>query len=108
RLGSALREAETVGIPWDINPDGKSKHLRKDADKRTTIVAPHAVAAIRLLLFTGSRLREILNLTWKQVDLDRGLLLIAEHKSRRTQGTKTIVLNAPALSVLSTVPRLGK
>jgi hypothetical protein len=36
-----------------------SKHVRKR--KRRTVIGPHA-AAIQLLLFTGSRLREVLHL----------------------------------------------
>jgi integrase len=54
-------------------------------------------------LFTGCRLREILHLKWEQVDLERGLLFLAESKS----GRKTIILNAPALAVLASLDRLG-
>ncbi len=61
RLGEAIREAETLGIPW-IKPS-KSMHARK-LEKRLTNVGPHAAAALRLLIFTGVRLREILDLQW--------------------------------------------
>ena len=102
RLGSAVREAETVGIPWttDASAPG-SKHLPKDLDARRTKIAPQAAAALRLLILTGARLGEILNLRWAEVDLDRGLLLLAKSKT----GKKTIVLNAPALAVLASLPR---
>src|SRR5262249_35209219 len=59
--------------------------------------------AIRLLLFTGCRLREILHLKWEQVDLERGLLFLADSKT----GRKTVILNAPALAVLAGLDRLG-
>jgi integrase len=64
RLGGAIREAETVGAPWVINESGlNAKHLAR-SDKRFTKINPFAAAALRLLLFTGCRLREILNLRW--------------------------------------------
>ena len=64
RLGSAIREAETTGLPWSIDDSkANSKHVPKA--KRSTIIAPSAAAAIRLLLFTGCRLREILHLCWE-------------------------------------------
>jgi integrase len=67
QLGSAIREAETKGIPWDVDEQKpKAKHLPK-AKNRFTKIGPFAAAAIRLLLFTGCRLREILHLKWEQV-----------------------------------------
>jgi integrase len=107
RLADALRLAETTGIPWVVAADKLgSKHLAAP-DKRTTVFSPHVVAAIRLLIFTGARLREILNLTWKQVDLTRGVITLQKHKTKRMTGLKVIVLNAPALEVLSALPRVG-
>ena len=102
RLGAAIRKAETEGIAWHINLDGKTKHVPKA--KRTTVIGEHAAAALRLLIFTGARLREILHLEWGQLDMDRGLLLLPESKT----GQKTIVLNAPALAVLSGLTRIGR
>lgn len=102
RLGAAMRLAETDGIPWEIDLTKKTKHLRKE--NRATIIDPYAAAALRLLIFTGARLREILNLEWKHVDLERGLLLLPDSKT----GKKTIVLNAPATEVLENLPRIGR
>jgi integrase len=88
RLGSAIRDAETRGIPWDVDKGKpKAKHLPK-AKNRFTKIGPFAAAAIRLLLFTGCRLREILHLKWEQVDLERGLLFLADSKT----GRKTVIL----------------
>jgi integrase len=102
RLGDAIREAETIGIPWDV--DGKkptAKHIPKK--NRVTNIGPCAAAALRLLILTGARLREILGLKWNYVDFERGLLLLPDSKT----GRKTIVLNAPALAVLSEMPRIS-
>jgi integrase len=97
RLGTALSDAETVGIAWAIdecNPN--SKHTPKVFKGQREVLHPCAVAAIRLLLFTGARLREILHLQWEHVDLERGLLFLPDSKT----GKKTIVLNAPALAII--------
>lgn len=103
RLGEALREAETVGLVYEINEaKPKSKHAPKP-DNRRTIIDAHAAAAIRLLLLTGARLREILHLKWSNVDIERGFLTLDDSKT----GRKTIVLNAPSLQILDELPRIG-
>ena len=103
RLGDAIREAETQGLPYEIDKTKPtSKHAPKEARRRTKI-GPHAAAAVRLLILTGARLREILHLKWEHVDLERGLLLLPDSKT----GKKAIVLNAPALDILANLPRFG-
>lgn len=103
-LGAALTEAETVGVPYEVDQTkAKSKHAAKPENRRT-VFGPHAVAAIRLLLLTGARKREILDLRWKEVDFDRGLLLLPDSKT----GKKTIVLSTAAIAILESLPRLGK
>ena len=103
RLGSAIREAETTGIPWTVDESKpNAKHLPK-AGSRFTKINPSAAAALRLLLFTGCRLREILHLRWEHVDLERGCLFLPDSKS----GRKTVILNAPALAVLNGLERVG-
>ena len=65
RLGAAIREAETKGVPWEVDEaKPKARHLPQ-AKNRYTKIGPFAAAAIRLLLFTGCRLREILHLSGK-------------------------------------------
>jgi integrase len=103
RLGEAIREAETKGLPYNIDTSKPTaKHAPKEKNRRT-VIGPHAAAAIRLLILTGARLREILHLRWEHVDFERGMLLLPDSKT----GKKAIVLNAPALSVLANVPRVG-
>ena len=79
RLGQALIQAE---------------------ERRTT--SPQVIAAIRLLLFTGARLSEILTLRWEYVDLERAMLFLPDSKT----GRKAITLNTPACDVLRSIPRL--
>jgi integrase len=102
RIGDAIREAETLGVPWTPEPTKKTKHAPR-IENRRTVIDPFAAAALRLLLLTGARLSEILTLRWEWVDVQRGLLLLPDSKT----GKKAVVLNAPALSVLDELPRLG-
>ncbi|MGH6794828.1 MAG: site-specific integrase [Methylocella sp.] len=102
RLGDALLDAETVGIAWDIDETKPStKHAAK-AENRRTILDPFAVAAIRLLILTGARLREILDAQWSQVDFERGVIFLADSKT----GRKPIYLSAAAQAVLASLPRI--
>ena len=102
RLGAALREVESTGVPWTVDESRpNAKHVPKE--RRITIVSPFACAAIRLLIFTGCRLREILDLEWRFVDFERGLLNLPTSKT----GRKSVVLGAPALAILAALPRLG-
>ena len=96
------RAAESTGIPWTVDETKpNAKHIPKVA--RFTQIDPFAAAALRLLLFTGCRLREILHLRWEHVDLERGCLFLPDSKS----GQKTVILNAPALSELNGLERVG-
>jgi integrase len=100
RLGDAIREAETTGIPWKIDTGRpNAKHVPKNG---RTKIGPHVAAALRLLILTGARLREILGLRWEHVDLERGLLLLPDSKT----GRKAIILNAPAIAILKTLPKV--
>lgn len=71
-----------------------------DAEARAT-GDPYAVAAIKLLLFTGARRSEILGLRWEWIDLGRAMVHLPDSKS----GKKPLYLNAPALDVLANLPR---
>jgi integrase len=65
--------------------------------------SPYVVAAIKLLLFTGARLGEVLGLQWQWIDFDRGEARLPDSKT----GAKTLHLAPPALAVLSLVPRVA-
>jgi integrase len=79
RLGLALREAEL------------------DGDH------PSGIGIIRLLLFTGCRRSEILTLQWSFVDFERCCLRLPDSKT----GAKVVRLGAPALDLLSGLPRFA-
>jgi integrase len=102
RLGDVLRRAETEGLPWKV-AEGKptAKHAPK-LDKRHRMLDPFAVAAIRLLILTGARLREILHAKWEHVDFERGIIHLPDSKT----GAKPIYLSAAAQAILSGLPRI--
>jgi integrase len=103
RLGATLRLAETEGLPWEVDETKpNAKHLAAPENRKVTF-SPYVTAAIRLLLFTGCRLREILHTRWEDIDFERGLLVLPESKT----GKRFVVLNGPALDILSELERLG-
>jgi integrase len=97
-LGEAMREAETVG--YAVNA-GDAKHAPKGQRVK---MHPSVTGAIRLLMLTGCRLREILHLEWSHIDVERGLLHLPDSKT----GKKTVVLSQAARDVLATLPRVGR
>lgn len=103
RLGSTLVEAETAGIPWQVSDGVVSKHLPQPENRRTVVDAS-AVAAIRLLIFTGARLREVLLLQWQHVDLERGLAFLPDSKT----GRRPLFLSEAAQDVLRSLPIAGR
>ncbi|MGO9427592.1 integrase [Rhodoblastus sp.] len=102
RLGAALAEGETIGLPYSVDETKpKAKHAPRTENRRVKL-DPFAVAAIRLLILTGARLREILDAQWSQVDFERGILFLADSKT----GKKPIYLSSAARAVLAALPRV--
>ncbi|MCP3963423.1 MAG: tyrosine-type recombinase/integrase [bacterium] len=69
--------------------------------ERSGSVLPEAITAIRLLILTGCRRNEILELRWDYVDFEAGCLRLPDSKT----GPKTVPLNSAALQVLSEIER---
>jgi integrase len=102
QLGDTLREGETIGLPYSVDETKPTaKHAAK-ADYRRVKLDPYAVSALRLLILTGARLREILHAKWEQVDVERGLIFLADSKT----GKKPLYLSAAAQKVLADLPRI--
>lgn len=76
-------------IKVTLPPSGKSRTrwlTKGEADKLIDCAAPHLRRFIILSLYTGRRMRAVLDLTWTQVDLDAGIIWFAdgpETKKRR-------------------------
>jgi integrase len=89
RLGEALADADRGPVAVRSEPE-------------PVRLSPMALAAIRLLIYTGARRGEILSLKWEHVNLELGVLNLPTSKT----GFKVIMLNAPAITVLTTLPRV--
>ncbi len=63
---------------------------------------PYIVAAFRLLLLTGMRRNEVLTLQWEHVDLEAGVIRLADAKT----GPRDVVLSTKAVEVLAAIPRI--
>lgn len=100
RLGETLRIAESEGLPWRAAAGRpRSKHERKPTNQRT-LYHRSITAAIRLLLYTGCRLSEILRLRWENVDLERCTATLLNTKTGRD---RIIPLSPPAVAELQLI-----
>jgi len=95
RIGAVLKRAEIERIALPTS--------KRDGMKATGGENPYLIAAIRLLMLTGARLSEILSAQWEFLKVDSAALELPDSKS----GAKVVPLGAPALAVLSKLPRIS-
>jgi integrase len=104
RLAETLVVAETKGLPYLIDQSRPTaKHAPKPENRRVMIGAD-TTGAIKLLMLTGCRLREILTLRWADVHVEEALLTIRDSKT----GPKTVPLSTSAIQVIQSIPRIGE
>lgn len=111
---------------WGLRPDGSNpcRHVKKYPEKKRErylskeelaklgevlrqceiegTESQSAINAIRLLIFTGCRLGEIMTLKWGYVDLENNALHLPDSKT----GAKTVHIGAPAIDALKQIERL--
>jgi len=112
---------------WELRPDGsnpcrliekypeeaRDRYLSDDELGRLGDALNHAerggifqhyvIPAIRLLLFTGCRVSEILTLKWENVDLKSKEIILPDSKT----GRRKVQLNSPAIAILQALPRVN-
>ena len=108
RLGTALAAADRAVIAA-TDGKGAGRRQRSQLPDQAAVTARtteqrSALTGIRLLLFTGCRLGEILNLKWAQVDFERRLLLLPDSKT----GAKAVYLSSHATQLLQNTRRVGE
>jgi integrase len=123
RTIALLSKMFNLAEKWGLRPDGSNpcRHVEKNKERkierflsndelarlgevlnevdRTQTEMPSVIPAIRLLLFTGCRLSEILTLRWDEVDLENQCLRLRESKT----GAKVVYLPPPALEILENI-----
>jgi integrase len=122
RALACLSTMFNIAERWSLRPDGSNpcRHVEKYPQRRRERFfsaeelvrlgdaltaydgSPSAAAAVKLLVFTGARLGEVLGLRWDWIDFERGEARLPDSKT----GAKTLHLPPPALAVLAELPRL--
>lgn len=104
RLAQVLIEAEQGADKFEAIRLAARRQGRRvaHAERPTLTASTMAVAAIRVLLFTGARHNEIVKAKWDYLDFERGILRLPDSKT----GQKVIILNGPALKILQSLPRV--
>lgn len=126
RVLAVLSKLFNLAEAWGIRSDGTNpcKHIEKfEEQKRERMLSAeelaalgdtlasfdgsvYVVAAVKLLVFTGARLNEVLGLRWEDISFEHGEVLLRDHKTSRETGSKTLHLPPPALAVLTDLPRI--
>jgi integrase len=121
RLLAVLSKMFNLAERWGLRPDGSNpcRHAEKFAERKRERMlspaelaclgealaaydgSPYAVAAVKLLVFTGARLGEVLGLRWDWIDFERGEARLPDSKT----GAKTLHLPPPARAVLAELLR---
>jgi integrase len=104
RLGSALKMAETVGLPADPVRTSLAAKRRPNGKVNVKVAPanPYAVAAIRFLLFSGWREQEALTLRWDSIDFSNQRVELGDTKTGRSHRP----LGRSAMGVLVVVPKV--
>ncbi len=125
RVLALLSKMFTLAEKWELRPDGTNpcRHVDRNPERklerflseaelarlaetlaeaeRTRTEMPSVLAAIRILLFTGARLSEILTLGWEHVDMEGQCLRLPDSKT----GAKVVYLPPAALEILADLDR---
>lgn len=116
RVIALLSKMFNLAEKWKYRPQGTNpcRHVAKFPEKPSHRVLtpdelsrlgrvlsncgekPTALAAIRLLIFTGCRRNEVLKLRWSEVDFEGGLLRLTDSKT----GAQVVPLSSAAKAVL--------
>jgi len=114
-----LRHIFNRAIDWEMvdkNPVKRSIFYKKANSTRERVLSPEEIRRlieacppylkpiVAMGIYTGLRKGDILNLEWRNVDLERGLIVLVEAK---TEKKRYIVLNPDLSTLLKSLPVKG-
>src|SRR5262245_1305983 len=98
-----VKENPAKAVKLLREPQGRVRHLSPDELARLLdACAPHLKPIVLLASHTGMRVREILTLTWSQVDVRKRIITLAKTKNHEW---RIIPLNNQVIDALRTLPR---
>lgn len=98
------------GVPLRTPSSHRERYLTRDETQRLKAAVEASENTqlrfiVALLLFTGCRKREVLDLRWSDVDIERRVLRVARSKSGRA---RHVPLSSAAVAVFEQIPRWEK
>lgn len=126
RILSVLSKLFNLAEKWNFRPTNSNpcRHIEKTSEEKRkrylsddeimrlssvldkfgnkSKLAKNAANATKLLLFTGARLSEILELKWEYIRNDKNLILLPDSKT----GQKTIFMNESTKRVLDSIEKI--
>lgn len=125
RAIALLSKMFNLAEKWGLRPNGSNpcRHIEKYQEKHCERFlnedelanlgaaleaaegreSPYALAAIRLILFTGCRKNEILTLQWSNVDVERGVFRLGDSKT----GAKVVPLSDVVIEIIGHIPSVA-
>jgi integrase len=112
-----LRRMLNVAVEWNLLEESPMKNLKFLAENNRrhrylsvpeserliqACVSPRVRAVVHILLHTGMRLGEALNLRWQDIDFSVGLILIRDSKNGQP---RHIPMDAAVVDLLNSYPR---
>lgn len=104
-LRTALKWAKRDGAEFELPgaPPPRDRHLTRAEYERLLAACkmPHVRLFVTLALATGGRASALLDLTWDQVDFERGRIRLAKEGEERRKGRATVRMSGRARNALS-------
>jgi integrase len=99
RLKEGAKRDEAPPVTWNVETVGKIMVTSEDE-------APEIVAAFAVLFFAGLRPHEVFRLTWKQVDLEAGVIRLTGEDTK-THSMRNVEISANLRAWLKAYPGTG-
>ena len=88
-----------------LTAKAREKVLKRDKSADVQFLFDPVETLVKLLMLTGQRLRDISNMSWKEIDLDTAMLTIAPERFKSDM-THEVPLPALAVDIVKALPQL--